>query len=1067
MAHFNPCCCEGDCFGVIGYDLYNLQVQNFASIFIDGKDFNSYPVKFGVGSDPIANGAFAEYFDLEGEQIIFDVTEPRWPNTHGGAVYKCGYPNPFNVNKDPVETQWVNPLSPTLLYYGLSNNYYRLISRTEDAWSYPVPQTSRFYPKNHTNYGQLTDYAVGAPVQSYLFTSQPGRFVLQSHSEAPGNHYVGLNENGHIACLPFPETDPNYWAPPHSHLSPKPQIENLTYKVFARGLGTSRVFGNSKTGLDYETLMVEPFASQPLYPIGKFRGSQEALLELAKSAAKFQLPVHPEQSQEFRNRFIAPVTVGAVQAGQNIFNVRLFPDLPDPITDPPQPNNRTTPVTLAPGEPHPFPGTIKYLCPCKYTFSEVYAPDAQLDAFWFNLSPNLVNTSELQFDGEVFPVKSINSTHPKANMYQWTSPNTWRKVENTNNKLRNLDSIPYAGSMPPRPPKYFKMPKKGKIFTGPLFAQNRWETGGTYFGKHGNRGHTNWTQAGWLTWSGNTSAPTSLLTDPENKQYYRAEVNAFKKMMNCCAKEKTKGTKCVNGKWVTTCNDLSTLVWKERYPKQACGVGATADPPPPCGARKLVWSVYSSYIQNNGSVWDAGIEHSAPIAWGDFIFYDDLHGLSGATYDYELVTRWTITDWYKNRCLGFDVPGVCLAPGATGMNAGMSWEEMQNLFWTPLYPKQKSVKKQCLKDELKFELRGTTYDVDKQIGYDSTKFPPSNPFGISGVTTDLGWIANSLGWFKSYKGFTAGIRLLEDFSLFGVPVGGWTLSPNDKYIGECGLVRGWYWEEDQDDIYYLANPLPLQINGFDRESLPPASFVWLISCSVPQYHKEKDQPKTKESYFTAPIEGELTGLGWSKNMGIFHPCGEYFYGVSGASGATWAGGTGEQIREFLGGFTFASRNISKKYKQCHGCTWSNPPIWVGIDDSDWAIHISNTPTPHKAYWAPIFSYISHLMTPATGFLDIINPCSNTSRLRDVPEAVCLAASRQEGDGWSINNLSSYANVTFADYRIPYKVGQETYRTTPDFDPNVTRDSFIGSCKDCINYMIYGQSVPTPDPDNSC
>ncbi|MFN9956986.1 MAG: hypothetical protein ACK55I_28125, partial [bacterium] len=116
----------------------------------------------------------------------------------------------------------------------------------------------------------------------------------------------------------------------------------------------------------------------------------------------------------------------------------------------------------------------------------------------------------------------------------------------------------------------------------------------------------------------------------------------------------------------------------------------------------------------------------------------DLYGLSGATYDYELKTSWHIFDYLKNRCMGFDVPGICLSPDGTGISAGMSWQEMQGLAWTPLYPKQKSIGKQCLENN-SFTVR-QNYDYFLNREYNFNNFPAFNPFGIKGVTVDAAWL---------------------------------------------------------------------------------------------------------------------------------------------------------------------------------------------------------------------------------------------------------------------------------------------------------------------------------------
>ena len=126
------------------------------------------------------------------------------------------------------------------------------------------------------------------------------------------------------------------------------------------------------------------------------------------------------------------------------------------------------------------------------------------------------------------------------------------------------------------------------------------------------------------------------------------------------------------------------------------------------------------------------------------------------------------------------------------------------------------------------------------------------------------------GWFKSYKGFSAGTIPTFYSKGTGQPPT-WRVEGRG-FQGECGTPWNWYWEEDDNNIYY--------------NNIGSTNFVWVVSCSVPQYHKAKDQPLTKgvSGGFRARIDGELTGLGWSKNMGLFHPCGNVYYGISGACG---------------------------------------------------------------------------------------------------------------------------------------------------------------------------------------
>lgn len=1050
MANFNPCCCvEATPFGIIGYDLYNTQVQNFTGVFIDGQDFNSRPVKFGI-----CKGAseFNEFTTPYGD-IAMDFVpnpNPKWSSQFNEWRYRCGWPNPYNVNKDPVETLWVTPLAQYINFSNSNSNPDR-VSTAFSEYNFPLPQTARFYAKNNTAYGYLVDYAQTAPVQPYLFTSQPGRFVIQTHSEAPGNHYVGLNENGHIACLPFPEDDPNYWASPINHLSPKPVIQNtegqtLTFKVFAREFAAQI----PATSIDYETIVNPPFDTQPLYPLHTTREvALDAVLSLA-SNLKW-------------DRFIFSKTVGpGAIAGVSLFapSVKIFQDVADP--SPSTPNRRSnsfvTFKNVIARDVFNLSAIEPFLCPCKRTFQDVYLPDAPAGAGQQLLTtPNPTPTN-------LFPRRFLNSNHPKARLYLWTSPKTWRSY---NNKIVDpspqTDFPQYTDYMPDRPPRYFKMPKKGKIFTGPLYPQNRWEAGGTYFGKYSNRGHTNWTQAAWMTWPGGyTLQPTSLLTDPLNKEYYDAEVAAFKRMISICNNYESKqSTKCINGKWVPTCKDASTLMWSKRYPNKACGVGATADPPPPCGARKLVWSLYHTRNEYGFRTIDAGIEFGPPLAWGDFIFYENLHKDPGATYDYELKTRWVTGDWEKNRCFGFDVPGINLTDGATGISAGMSWEEMQGPEWTPLYPTEKSIKKQCFKKN--FGSLQRNYDYFQQKFVDFTKFPPNNPFGVAGVTIDPVVIANTKGWFKSYKGITGGLWLQE-----GPLVGGWTFNSSfNAYKGECGVIAGNYWEETNDDIFYFLDDKSGDIIPF---SYSFGNYIWLISCSVPQFHKKADQPKTQGITTPTPIEGELTGLGWSKNMTYFSPCGQYSFKIDGPT-ADIGGVCGSTGLEEFSGFTYAdlTRNIPKKYKECHGCTWSNPPTWVGVDNANQQFP-SRSLT--KSYWAiglPFIGLSNEFPNTPFGSSYEFFPCSNAAD--SFPQSgyfqlytAVEEASRLAGDCDWLADISSYINVTFADFRIPYQIGQQTYKITP---PSPDPFEYTNYSKDTVSTLIFGPPVQYPDPDNRC
>lgn len=1126
MANFNPCCCDSGCQGVIGYDLYNLQTQNFLPVYVDGEQFNSFPVKYGLRQIPdnLSLGVYGAYWAFDGIVtpegfVVADLIENEYftadlpfisnsrhiPFTDVDVYYKHSWNNPTNVNKDPVDSLWVNPLSTVLthtaslarstydFYYGASFGVQTAqqqstpISGAYRGWAFPRPhtQTPNFFPKHSLSYGYLKEYTHSAPVAPYLFTSQPGRFVMQTHSELPGNHYIGIDQNGHVACLPYPETDPNYWASPGNHLVPKPQIVNpntglpVTLKDVAHGLSPIL---NRATNLDYRTLMFEPFASQPLYPRSygytvddPFEGYFTILSDPFNPRSVPLWPIVPEFDKgkyRFPAGFRYPQGTDYFSNDTLLFdNTRLDP-LPGGTT--PEERNRKVATVrfldIWAGNGIGLPTNISaYMCPCAKS-NYLYLPN--LPFLNSTINRDIFNT----LSGRVW---GINYDHPRSVMYPWFNKNVWSYNNFTADP--NDDYYERVGrDMPVQPPKYFKMPKRGKLFTGPLYPQNRWETAGaTYFGKYGTRGHTNWTQAAWLTWSGNTSAPTSLLTDPENQDYFNAEVNAFKKMVDCCAKETGKGTRCINGRWETDCNDLTTQVWKARYPQQRCG-GVTWDPPPPCGARKMVWAVYGAAEAVGdagfyGDDWqlDQGIENGPPLAWGDFIIHEDPTDFKNSTY--ELVTRWQRPDYYKNRCYGFDVPGVNTDPGGTGINASMTWREMQGFEWTPIFPKQKSIQKQCLEDEFNIQ-----FDIDTHFntGYDEffvnptpTKYnlsslPSNNPWGIPGLTWDIALTANLFGWFKSYKGFSAGTR--PDFAERKAGEGlKWGIDGRG-FRGECGTPWNWYWEEDNNNIYYNIADV--------------GNYVWLISCSVPQYHKAKDQPLTKglSGGFRARIDGELTGLGWSKNMGLFHPCGNVYYGVSGACGD-----------DFFVGLTGAAKGISTKYKQCHGCTWANPPTWIGSGKAAsefYGFYFSNS-LVHSSYWNLHFSFLGnpYLGSPSPNttindYGDInVSPCTKTLISRGTEggyfntawqvgrcrgwinplisvegSAPTLEGTWNKEGVWTIQRFpSAYGNLTFMDYRIPYKIGAQSY----------TNDARVyDACKDCSNWILFGGPAIWPDPD---
>ena len=1023
MSTHRSCCCEDDCQGVIGFDIYTTQIQNFSIVKADGRYFNEYAVKSSEIYD--VDAFFSNYeYNYNKDYPWQQAFTPHWLNSTkrainfiNGSIFsafennqdiyaECPWVNPRNVNKDPVETKWITPIGLFTLHGTRPGQYntpvYYDASRTTPRYIPQKYKTSSFrtFPKNHFQYGQPVDELLAASVMPHLFTSQPGRFVLQTHSELPGNHYVGM-VNGCLACLPYPEDHPNYWANPLNHLSPKTPIPNVSFADFIVASGVLPS-GNQLTSRDIaDNYIAEPWKNQPIFAtgllgFGYINADYGHLSDYRlRTYDRTYTPRFLGELDFLYDSFLKPEVQGLIIDINNFFN-------------PPKETQIDRVYSLSKSGAIQYPEEFGYI---RRSVSESVFAREILKSGFSDLGfifPCKLTAYEIETHKDLKPVPSgtsypleyntTNSTLVDFGLHYtlpWTHPNTWKPREQeeffqNEDVFQKIDFHPKAAKyMQNRPPIYFKMPKRGRIFTGPLFAQNRWERGGTYFGKYANRGHysteyaipfqgkpqydpntqfggktggvtmANWTQAGWLTWSGNTSAPTSLLTDPENKIYFDAEIAAFKKMVDCCKRESKQKNNCVDGKRVTTCTDLGTKIWKEKYPQQLC-----TDPPPPCGARKLVWSVYET-VSGHGSL--TSYIDDIPLAWGDFILYEDEKDFAGSTY--ELVTRWTRQDYYKNRCDGFDA-------GVDGTAAGMTWREMQGLEWTPLYPETKSLKKQIFEKEhpegsppsLYIVVPNRYYsailvkrgadgriilDEDGFVVYEEspTFFPCVNKFYNDRVYTDLvcdlAWGMNRNGYFRSYQGITAGDHwYIQESTTQSPPESSddfknpdnYNLGTTGEFVGDCGTLPHWYWEEDRNNIYYFPNT---NINSYGM--LTPSSsqydtygtsfydqwaelentqknkvpqYVWFISCSVPQYHKKLDQPKTVDG---VRIEGELSGLGHSKNMGLFNPCKLDSYGVS-----------GPETVKMIQGITSPNmtKDVKKIYKLAHGCTFCNNSIFV-------------------------------------------------------------------------------------------------------------------------------------------
>lgn len=1023
MSTHRSCCCEDDCQGVIGFDIYTTQIQNFSIVKADGRYFNEYAVKSSQVYDHIAFFPTLEY-NYNKDYPWREANTPHWLNSSKPALFyngalsefgtldlyaECPWVNPRNVNKDPVETKWITPTGLYLLHGTRPGQYSTSVyydpSRTTPRYLPEKYKNSSFrtLPKNHYEYGQPVDELLAASVMPHLFTSQPGRFVLQTHSELPGNHYVGM-VNGCLACLPYPEDHPNYWANPLNHLSPKTPIPNVSFADFIVASGVLPS-GNQLTSRDIaDNYIAEPWKNQPIFATGLL-GFDSFLNADYGHLSDYRLRTY---DRTYTPRFLGELDF--------LYDSFLKPEVQGLIINinnnvvPPGETQIDRDYSLSKSGAIQYPEEFGYV---RRAISEIPFSNGILNSGFTRLGfifPCKLTAYEIETHKDLKPVPSgtsypleyntANSTIANFGFHYtlpWAQPQTWKPPDEEyfirgENVFQKDDYFPKAAKyMQNRPPVYFKMPKRGRIFTGPLFAQNRWERGGTYFGKYANRGHysteyaipfqgkpqydpntqfggktggvtmANWTQAGWLTWSGNTSAPTSLLTDPENKIYFDAEIAAFKKMVDCCKRESKQKNNCVDGKRVTTCTDLGTKIWKEKYPQQLC-----TDPPPPCGARKLVWSVYET-VSGNESL--TSYIDDVPLAWGDFILYEDEKDFAGSTY--ELITRWTRQDYYKNRCDGFDA-------GVDGTTAGMTWREMQGLEWTPLYPETKSLKKQIFEKEhpegsppspyiavpnryysailLKRGADGSIIlDEDGFAVYEEspTFFPCVNKFYNNKVYTnlvcDLAWIMNRYGYFRSYQGISAGNHWYIQGSTtqtstppdvdsdFKNP-DNYNLGTTGQYGGTCGTLPHWYWEEDNNNIYYFPNtnitdnlmytPSDLwletsatflyhswaEISNTQKNRVP--QYVWFISCSVPQYHKKSDQPKTIDGI---NIDGELTGLGHSKNMGLFNPCKLDSYGVS-----------GPETIKIIQGITTPNmtKDVKKAYKLAHGCTHCNESIFV-------------------------------------------------------------------------------------------------------------------------------------------
>lgn len=169
----------------------------------------------------------------------------------------------------------------------------------------------------------------------------------------------------------------------------------------------------------------------------------------------------------------------------------------------------------------------------------------------------------------------------------------------------------------------FKMPKNGKILTGPIPPVSRWEVGGNVWSQ---RGHTNWVQAGWMNKS------QTLLTDPENADCFTEEVKMFKQMVDCCAKEKGFKSYCDTntGKNIRTCcSGLDMKLLFNDRPSSFCPRTH------PCGHRKLRWKL----TEGGSNV--QGIDGRL-LAYGDFILHENKDNFADSTYTLTLL--WKIDD---------------------------------------------------------------------------------------------------------------------------------------------------------------------------------------------------------------------------------------------------------------------------------------------------------------------------------------------------------------------------------------------------------------------------------------